>query len=391
MADHSGMFGTPIGEMAFQDQANQNALTSIKAAEELGKIAMQPSEISLRQAHAQEYLAKASKEAAETKTLNDMALLGRLAAEQGKVLPGDAATKQLNGTASKAEPFERAVTIGSAMGMDIVALSKLAHTAEQIRTGEASAAHRLAQADEQKELATGHRAERVAGWAAAVQANPAMYPQALQEALADKDPVIRENAAKMPPTWTPRTAALVERLRLQGIKAKDQADLKIKDAREKAYEKVAAADVTARNATAKTAGMRYELLKDRHEMIKGLGGTASAETVASQQVTTEAKFRKMEADQYVTAPKVPADVSKIKQNAEYTNPATGAIARAYKRPDGKWGFAEVKAGPAWWKRVGPKTVETIKQERANALRVLRATGGKDDEEDTLSELSTAGE
>lgn len=87
-----GMFGSPIGVSAFNKDWREQVKTAIDAEEALGRIAMQPSEIALREAHTRLYGAQADEKIAEAEAARRAGALAREAMQgQGaQGVPGGA-------------------------------------------------------------------------------------------------------------------------------------------------------------------------------------------------------------------------------------------------------------------------------------------------------------
>ena len=346
------MFGAPAGIQAAEENRRANVESTLKAQELLGKIAAQPGERALTAAHTDFYSAEAATKLealnalrAQTKLDADFADYERkaapivnAAASQGRIATAEdvdrAGTPEADPNVLRLQNF---LSFAESKGVPERLLTPHRKELSTILMQQASANHSNAQALEQTTRAQGLMLEQVASWVSAVQANPAMYPQALAAALNDKNPAIRQAAAKLPPTYDPAT---IERLRLQGIKAEDQQRLKMKKAEDESQR-------TLRDAQEKQAKVQTSVAENRARLIGIQADAAAREFGPGSTQTKELKAARIDAIKGTTAakdaekfPAAPADAKFYIIGKSYTAPngkrftVTGKDAKG--EPIGEW-------------------------------------------------------
>ena len=346
------LFGAPIGIQAAEQNARENVLSAVKAQELLGKIAAQPGEMAMTKAQTELYTADAAQ---KLEALNALRAQNRLAqdfadyerraapvvnaaASQGRLATADdviaAGTPQASPNVAR---LQRYLKFAEDRGISESTLTPLRKELSTILMQEGSAAHSNAQADADKARAAGLRSKQIAAWIAGVQQNPAMYPQALAEALNSADPLIRQTAAKLPTTYN---AGLVERMRRSGIDADKQRELEMKAAEDKSQKTLRDAQAAQAKANTSVAEKRAKLIgiqANAAEKEFGPDSTPTKDLKAAKTKALEAVARAKDAEKF---PAAPASAKDYVLGKSYTAPngkrftVTGKDAKG--EPIGEW-------------------------------------------------------
>lgn len=326
------MFGAPAGIQAAEEGLRAQVETTLKAQELMGKIAAQPGERALTAAQTGQYNAEAATKLealnalrAQNKLAQDFAEYERraapvvdAAASQGRIASaGDVAeadTPQANPNVAR---LQRYLKYAEDRGVSETSLTPLRKELSTILMQAGSADHAHAQAVADRARAAGLRSKQIAAWISGIQQNPAMYPQALAEALNSTDPTIRQAATKLPPTYN---AGLLERLRLAGIDADRQRELTLKTAED-------ASQASLRQAQTAQARAGTSLAEKRAKLIGIQADAAEREFGPTSTQAKELRSARIDSIRELTAARdaenfkaAPADPKMYVIGTSYTTP-----------------------------------------------------------------------
>jgi hypothetical protein len=330
MAD---MFGAPIGIGAAETDMRQQVQGALLAQKTLGEIALQPAQQQLTEAHAKLFGAEAEQKAIANRNAESMATLELRfqEAERQHVVEGKAARGQvatfadigLNGQLPKNDPtlrLQRFLEFAERGGVPETQLLPLRKQLAEITEKGAIASYRNAQAAEQQQKVIKDKAELKGRMAVAALADPSQYQRILAEAIANPDPEISQAAAKLPPTWSPGTARILEAVRLQSIDTAKQAELALTKARDASTASLQRASEERAKASSKVADERARLIGTQADLLEKYGGTNTEAAIAAKKSSTAARNLATKAKEKVLYPDAPIDVKARKVDQTYTLP-----------------------------------------------------------------------
>ena len=370
MAD---LFGAPQGIIASNELANANILSGLKAQEMMGAIAMQPTELSLKQSQARLYGAEAAqKEIANEQATGLLKLdaafnaewdarkkLSDAAAGAGQVatvadLTEGSAVKTLSPTSL----FDKSIARLNWLEKNRAPEQIISGERDKIATGlehEAIAAYRTGQASKEAADTASKKRITVGGIAAAAAANPDNYAAIMMSS----------DRALLPKELTGNYATdapILDAIARASVTAEQQFKLnqKIEE------DKVAATRVTAvtarNNASARLAGLKADTQEVILANLKKYGGANAEATVEQKRTATAAKKAAADAKENAAFPSLPLD------------PKLHIPGQVYTAADGRRVIAEGVKGQPLRYRVVPSPTAAAVQKAAEASVAGADTG-----------------
>lgn len=298
----SDLFGAPIGIAAAETDMRQNVLGALQAQKTLGEIGQQPADLELKQAHAKLFGAEAvQKDLANQMAANDLALSQKFQQQEAQekiatlAANGQIATINDVGQMGKPAPNDPAARLTKYIkflednGMSETRLLPLRKELADISEKGAIGNYRNSQAAEQQQKVVQARANRQGQMATAALNDPSVYPMLLQQALNDPDPEIRAGAAKLPTTWGPTTARIMQAVRTQGMDTYKAAEVAIQQAKLKSEQGLATAQTANAQARTSLAQARTNLENEKLKLVQKYGGDTAEATLEQKRATTAAK------------------------------------------------------------------------------------------------------
>lgn len=371
------LFGTPLGFLAAEEQANRTSLTQVNMQKLLGEIAQQPAETELRRAQARNQTAEAQKLEAAQADAAEMAGWESAARRAAGIVPatqGREATVEdvdLFRPGSVANPLRKLHDFMVGSGAPTRFTLPLANKIADITEKESISAYRSGQAENEKLESEKRIAEMVGSQAQAAMSSPQGYAQMrmLATQMSGKlPPALKKIIDGLPQDWEAGKAVLapiVER----ALQVKDARDLAIKEGAAATRDLLAATTQARNAASAELAKARLGLVNVQTKVLEKIGGEGTPSAVAASEASTEAKYQSILANQLKRAPMVPIDekggFSKVTPGKEYTLP-NGALVRAKVKEDGRIAFDELKAAPP--KRAAPRTADQVRKDQRRGMK-----------------------
>lgn len=372
------MFGAPLGTSAASLDAARDTQSTVQIMQALSEAAEAPINRRLKSAQAGHYEALAGAKRAENADAE--ALAGWEARARQRLVEGTPQAEGRSADVGDLQPRPRSNTealqaLYDTMEQGGAPTRMLASVAKQIADiskEETQAYFNYARA-QNEELETGKRqADMLGSIVKAGMSSPQGYAQ-MRMMLAQQPggvpPQLRGFFDALPPDWE-QGKNLLAPLAQRALSVKDAIAV---EQRERELRERALTEQTTRarnNASAAAATARTEGQRIKNKMLMKIGGQGTPEQVASQEALTEARMKKMEADQLKTSPYIPLEKSKISVGKTYTL-KDGSVVRAVS-VNGDVAF-DVLSGP-WKQRSGPRSAAEIREERRAAM----ADAGEED-------------
>lgn len=390
----AGMFGAPIGLLAAEDQANKTAMTQVQAQRLLGELEQIPGEIALKKAQARSADASAlhhrtqaadiilKREEADAAAA-EMAGWEAAARKAGQVIPAtegrEATAGDVQRMRSVSSPLEQLYKTMVEGGAPSKLTLPLAEKIAKIKSDEAMAGYRSGQAKNQDLESQLRVANQIGSIAKAAYDTPEGYAQMrLLASQLGKDlpPGVKQVIDGLPQDWQAGRKALGPII-TRALGVKDSLEFGLKEEAAKQKKLLDASTIAKNAATAATAGVRRDLIKEQTTVLKKLGGEGTPAAEAATEALTASRLQALEAKQLTMHPAVPATASKVVPGKTYTL-ADKSVGRAVTGADGKIEFDIIQ--PPLRTRMQPRTPDEI---RAARLKALRITGlqVEDDEDD----------
>jgi len=380
----TALYGSPIGFMAAEDQANKTGLMQVQAEKLMGELAKIPSEIRLQNAQAQKVELESKGVLAEQADANLLAqfereALAKRTSQRVAVTEGRDATVEDQETPGKSlsdplvQLYQHMVDSGAPSRM----LLPLADKVADIQSKEATAAANKALERTRQLEAEAKTADKIGSMAQTALASPEGYAQmrllAAQEGR-NLPPAIRQIIDSLPQDWN-AAKRILKPIADNALSVKDARTLEMQKLKNDQDILTAKATEARARASAALAGTRTTLVKEQVKNLKKIGGEGTPTQIAASEALTASRLQEMRAKQLVESPYAPLDSSKAVPGKTYTF-KDGRVARLVTAPDGSPGWQLVPGSKPWKDIPQPRSAEEIRKD----LRAAMGVGGGGDED-----------
>ncbi len=381
----TALYGSPIGFMAAEDQANKTGLMQVQAEKLMGELATIPSEIRLRNAQAQKVELESRGVLAEQADANLMAqfereaiakrISQRVAATEGRdANVTDAETPGKSMSDPLVQLYQHMVDSGAPSRMLLPLADKVAKIQENEAT---TGANRALERTRQLE-AEAKTADKIGSMAQTALASPEGYAQmrllATQEGR-NLPPAIRQILDSLPQDWN-AAKRILKPIADNALSVKDARQLEMQKLKNDQDILTAKASEARARASATLASTRTTLVREQTTNLKKIGGEGTPTQIAASEALTASRLQEMRAKQLVESPYAPLDPSKAVPGRTYTF-KDGRVARLVTASDGSPGWQLVPGSKPWKDIPQPRSAEEIRKD----LRAVMGAGGGNDEED----------
>ena len=326
------LFGAPLGMIAADEQSRQNALVGLEAQKVMNTLALQPSQIALKQAHTGYYGAQTAAENAKTEAARVMQRLGagftadqqlRQGAIDGAAAKGQTATvANLKGAGQKvsvAQPLKDFVAYAAGEGAPPTVLKDIYGEIATIEEKEAQGLWRNTESIVAEDKMQRDQRTEIGGIAAAAAENPQQYAAIM---------INRDLRDRLPKELTGSYDADRNTLRAIGqasMDANKQADNRRQQAENEAVQARFNAGQSKRDAAVAAADAAFLLAYERYQQLHKNGQAVTDAGIEAKKAVTEAVRARTAAAADKAAPQLPLDPKARVLNKAYTL-ADGRIA-----------------------------------------------------------------